>query len=195
MIAYLNGRVLHKNTNSIILLVDNLGYRVQLSERILNETKLGQEKEFFCSQQFREDSADIYGFDSPDELDFFELLLSISGIGPKSALGILNVASPDDVKQSIVMEDQSLLIKVAGVGKKTAARLILELKSKIAKDFKVNDLSSLGNQANLGDEMEALLSLGYQLAEIRQALNNIDPKLEGSSERIKAALKILAKKN
>ena len=119
--------------------------------------------------------------------------MSVSGVGPKSALGVLSIASGADVKEAVVRGDATLLTKVAGIGKKTAERLVLELKTKI---LKYTDISSNKTEmpAAFGDELDALMSLGYNLSEARQALQNLDENLEDSGLRVKAALKRLSKK-
>ena len=193
MIAYLKGEILVKNTNYIILNVNNIGYQIFVGESFYAELKIGEEGAIYISHQVREDASDLYGFRSLSELDLFELLLSVSGVGPKSALGVLSIASVADVKEAVVRGDATLLTKVAGIGKKTAERLVLELKTKI---LKYTDISSNKTEmpATFGDELDALMSLGYNLSEARQALQNLDENLEDSGLRVKAALKRLSKK-
>lgn len=193
MIAYLKGEILVKATNYIILNVNNVGYQLFVGESFYAELKIGEEKEIYVSHQVREDASDLYGFRSLSELDLFELLLSVSGVGPKSALGVLSIASIADVKEAVVRGDASLLTKVSGIGKKTAERLVLELKTKI---LKYTDISSdkVDVPAGLGDELDALMSLGYGLSEARQALQNLGGDLVDSGSRVKAALKKLSKK-
>lgn len=193
MIAYLHGQVLAKSNNYLILEVNNVGYQLFASESVLASAKIGEDKEFYISHQVREDASDLYAFRSLDELNLFSLLLSVSGVGPKSALGVLAIASPNDVREAVIRGDAALLTKVAGIGKKTAERLVLELKNKIGKSLDGATLSS-GLSAGLGDELDALMSLGYSLPDARSALDGLDPILKDSGERVKAALKSLSRK-
>lgn len=133
----------------------------------------------------------MYGFKNLEDLELFGLLLSVSGVGPKSALGVLSIASTSDIKEAIVRGDANLLTKVSGIGKKTAERLVLELKTKVLRiNNGILEISSLGSS----DEIDALMSLGYSLNEARTAFNLVDPALTDSGERVKAALKKMAKK-
>jgi len=193
MLAYLRGQILAKSNNYLILEVNNVGYQVFVGEAFLSSLKAGEEGEFYISHQVREDASDLYGFRSLNELNLFSLLISVSGVGPKSALGVLAIASPDDIREAVVRGDAALLTKVAGIGKKTAERLVLELKNKIAKSLDGATLSS-GLSDGLGDELDALMSLGYSLPDARGALDSLDAALTDSGERVKAALKSLSRK-
>ena len=190
MISFLRGKVSYKLKNKIILELNNIGYSVFIGDNFLNDLKIGEEIEIFTYQQVKEDIFDLYGFKTLEELDFFELLLSISGIGPKSALGVLSMAKLDDIKQSIMIGDSNLLTKVSGIGKKTAERVVLELKDKILKMGGTYDLST--NNYFSGDEIEALVGLGYSWNQARTALNQVDKDIKDSGERIKEALKKIA---
>lgn len=193
MIAYLKGEILLKSNNYLILKTNNIGYQIFIGESFFSELKVGTEKEIYISHQVRAEVSDLYGFRDLSELELFELMLSVSGVGPKSALGVLSIASVADVKEAVLRGDPNLLTKVSGIGKKTAERLILELKTKILKYTDKNiDLNEL--PATLGDELDALMSLGYALSDARQALTDLDPSLSDSGARVKAALKKLSKR-
>lgn len=193
MISYLKGEILLKSNNYLILLVADVGYQIFLGESFSAELKLGEKREIYISHQVREEISDLYGFRNISELELFELLLSVSGVGPKSALGVLSIASVADVKEAVLRGDPKLLTKVSGIGKKTAERLILELKNKMQK-FADRNISVADMPNTLGDELDALMSLGYGLAEARQALSDLDPQLTASGDRVKAALKKLSKR-
>ena len=189
MISFLRGQVIHKANNYFILETANIGYQIFASENFLNNIKTGEEREVFTHHQIKEDASDLYGFNSVDDLELFEMLISVSGVGPKSALGVTNIATSDDIKDSIIRGDANLLTKVSGIGKKTAERLVLELKSKVVR-LGGGKISTLNASISLGsDEIDALVSLGYSISEARDALNNIDSELRDSSLRVKAALK------
>lgn len=190
MITYLKGKVLHKLSNSIILLVDNIGYKIYVSNNFYNDLKKGSQVEIYTYHHVRDDLSDLYGFKNLEELDFYEMLLSVSGVGPKSAINILSIASISDIKESIARGDSALLIKVSGIGKKTAERLVLELKDKILKlgSYDLEAPSSFS-----GDDIDALLALGYSISEAREALNQVDPSISEVSTRVKEALKRMSK--
>ena len=188
MISFLRGRILNKGLNYAIIETHDLGYQVFAGETLLDTLKIGTEVELYTHHQIKEDASDLYGFKSLDDLELFELLLTVSGVGPKSALGVLNIATAGDIKDAIIRGDANLLTKVSGIGKKTAERLVLELKTKIMRvggsSVTLNSAAASGS-----DEIDALMSLGYSLAEARAALNLIDSDLKDSGERVKAALK------
>ncbi len=190
MIAYLEGEIIAKFKNSIVLKSNQVGYKLFLSDKLLDACKIGDEAKFYLFQHFKENASDLYAFNNWPEVAMFELLLSVSGIGPKSAFGILAIASLADIKAAVELNDSQLLTKVAGIGKKTAARLVLELKNKL-KDFILDQKEGSPLSSTSHDELEALISLGYSLAEARDALSLIDPQLEGASLRLKAALQII----
>lgn len=188
MIAFLRGRANYKRINYVVLEVNDIGYQVFLTSSFLEEIKEGQEYEIHIHQQLKDDLNDLYGFKSIADLELFQLLISVSGVGPKSGLGILNLAGSADVKEAILSGDASSLTKVSGIGKKTAERLVLELKTKILKLSDTKDL--LNSNINLGaDEIDALLSLGYSLVEARTALKGIDQEIKDSGARVKEALR------
>ncbi|MFA6171296.1 MAG: Holliday junction branch migration protein RuvA [Patescibacteria group bacterium] len=189
MISYLKGKILAKGQGFVILEVNDVGYKIHVSPPIYAEMKNGGLMEFYIHEHVREDCLDLYGFKTFGEVEFFELLLSISGVGPKSALGVISIASPEEVKESICHGDPHLLTKVSGIGKKTAERIVLELRDKIA-------YLPAGNKQEAGakaDEIDALLALGYSLGQAREALKQVDTGIKESGERIRQALKKLGK--
>ena len=188
MISYLKGTILNKRKNFIILEVNGIGYQVFLNPTFFVELITGQPLEIYTHQHIKEDALDLYGFKNLEELEMFELLLSISGVGPRSALGILAVANPEELKISIGRGDSSLLTKVSGVGKKTAERIVLELRDKISH-IEIVPSAGGGSVDVSGDEIDALISLGYSLQQAREAMRAVDPQISNSSERIREALK------
>ena len=192
MIAYLKGKIIAKTNSYLILETGGVGYQVFAGENFLADAKTGSEQEIYIHHQVREDASDLYGFKNLDDLNLFELLISVSGVGPKSALAVLSLAATDDIREAIVRGDASLLTKVSGIGKKTADRLVLELKNKVAKSSSGTSLSG-GGLSGLGDELDALMSLGYPINEAREALNMVEASITSTTGRVKAALKLLAK--
>ncbi|MDO9399817.1 MAG: Holliday junction branch migration protein RuvA [bacterium] len=190
MIIFLSGKIKNKGKDYIILETNNIGYKVFVSQIFFAELEIDQVVDLYTHQYVREDALDLYGLRSLEELEFFELLISISGIGPKSALGVLSVAGIDDIKESIVSGDSALLTKVSGIGKRIAERVVLELRDKIDKIDFVNKKTGKTIGAN-SDEIDGLLALGYSIFQARQALSAVDPKIIESGERIKQALRNL----
>ena len=190
MISFLRGKIISRGNSYIILEVNNIGYKVFVNENLLSSAKIGDTREVFTYQYVREDSLDLYGFNTEAELEFFELLLSISGIGPKSALGVLSIAQVDDLKNTIAAGDPSLLTKVSGIGRKTAERVVLELREKVSNLVSGTVFrGGTSDMAASSDEIDALISLGYSLSQAREALAKVDPSIKNSGERIKQALK------
>ncbi|HAM88333.1 MAG: Holliday junction DNA helicase, subunit A [Candidatus Falkowbacteria bacterium GW2011_GWC2_38_22] len=194
MIAYLRGKIQNKQKNYIILNVRDIGYLVFVSETIFVDLEIGQEIELYIHQHIREDAHTLYGFKSLEQLEMFELLLTISGIGPKSALAVIGIASVDDIKDSISRGDSSLLIKVSGIGKKTAERVVLDLRDKIAHiSHGVLQATDGKGMITSGEEIDALMALGYSMFEARDVLRQVDPSIKGSGERIRAALRLIGR--
>ena len=175
----------------MILQTGDIGYQIFVNVVAYADLSIGQEVEFYLYHHVREDMEDLYGFKNFAELEFFKLLLSVSGVGPKSALGILGMASVEDIKESIGHGDPSLLTKVSGIGKKTAERIVLELRSKI--DYLASLKDGAAGMSVSGDEIDALMSLGYSLQQAREALKNVGTDTRDSGERIRAALRGLSR--
>ena len=192
MIGKLTGRFGGTTPEGAVLVeVGGVGYvaRVPLfALATLREQAFG-EISLFIHTSVREDALDLYGFPTEDELSFFKQLMSVSGIGPKTALGILNVSDVNTLRRNIAAGDAAALTKVFGIGKKSAERIVVELRDKLAKEQTARGESIRGDDA---DVIEALVTLGYSLAEARGALKLIDSsKKLGVNERISAALKAL----
>lgn len=190
MISYLSGKVLNKGANFVVLLVNGVGYKVFMEPSRCIELESEQDLSLYTHQHVREDMLDLYGFKSMEELEMFEMLLTISGVGPKSALGVISIASVEDLKDSIANGDSSLLVKVSGIGKKTAERVVLELRDKV-DSLATGDYLAGGGKAgsSSSDEIDALLALGYSMQQAREALRNVSSDITDSGERIREALR------
>lgn len=190
MIAHITGTVIDTNERFVIVETNGIGYKVFVSADTLASLRIGAQTSLFTYLAVREDALDLYGFSSADQQFFFEMLLSVSGIGPKSALSILSITSIDTLKKAIATGDISYLTKVSGIGRKTAEKIVIELRDKLAahKDDTGTNLS--GEH----DVLEALKSIGYSQNEARDVLKDIDPTITDINARIKAALKILGGK-
>jgi len=189
MLSYIEGKIIDKRTDALIIKIESgLGYKVFTTAKILSENLIGERTSLNLYHQVKEDGEALFGFSSVEELTMFELLLTVSGVGPKSALNILSAANLDNLRQAIVMNDHTLLTKISGIGAKTAEKIVVELKSKLG----TLALGSSNVSVN-SDELDALVGLGYSLGLARQALGQVDQMVTDSGERIRAALKILGK--
>ena len=188
MIGTLNGTIRHKDLNALVVDVGGIGYKVLVTTETALEVTPSSPIFLWTHLVVRETSLELFGFLDKETLDTFELLITISGIGPKSALSILNVATPSMLRQAVVSADTTYLTRVSGIGKKNAEKIVLELKDKlkITKEDKGMDMRSEG------DALEALVSLGYNERDAREALKRVPKETEGASERVKAALKLLS---
>lgn len=189
MIALLDGKIELKTEKFIILNVKGVGYKVFCSAPTLK--KLGdkdKEGKLFIHLYSRENILDLYGFLSFEELEFFELLISVSGIGPKVALSVMMLAPVKTLKQAIASGQKTLLTKVSGIGARTAERIILELKSKVFAN--VDDIQRLSSDS---EAIDALVGLGYTNYQVREALKQVPDKVKKIEQRIKDALKILGR--
>jgi len=179
-----------------------VGYKVFCSEGTLNKIpekvdEVNPERsrrstiKMWTHLQVREDALELYGFLNFAELDLFQTLNSISGIGPKSALGVMNIAPVDTIKKAIAAGDTSYLTRVSGIGKKTAEKIVLELRDKMAGKGIEVDAPELKEEA---DALEALVSLGYSQREAREALQTVPREIASAEKRVKEALKKLGRK-
>lgn len=190
MISFLRGKIINKSLNYVIIDVHDIGYKVFVNSSLISELVEDELAEIYIHQHVKEDILALYGFKNLEELELFELLLSISGVGPKSAIGVLAIASASEIKNSISTGDSSLLEKVSGIGKKTAERVVLELRDKVGK-LRIGEKIT-GETAGMtasSDEIDALMALGYSLQQAREALRKVDPSIKDSGARIKEALK------
>lgn len=193
MISYLKGAILIKKSKYLILNVGNVGYQIFVNEKTLNKIKEGEEAELYAHQHISENAQELYGFLNIPELELFKNLISISGVGPKSALGVMASASVEDIIQAILSEDPALLRTVSGIGPKTAERIVVELKSKIGKLGKEMNLKDISAAPRDIEVIEALLGLGYSRREVMEVIKQVPATLTDTSERIKGALKLLGK--
>jgi len=186
MISYLEGKIILKRDKFIILEVNNIGYKVFLSRQsLLRLPEIGQTIKLFIYQNVKEEALDLYGFLGYEGLEFFEILMDIRGVGPKSALDISALGSLDKIKERILQQDEKIFEGIPGIGSKKAMTIILELTGKI---------KMLGNKKDSTDEAEsALMQLGFSKQQAKEALTHVPSTIKNSEERIKQALKNLGK--
>jgi holliday junction DNA helicase RuvA len=188
MIGSLKGKVQYKGANFLIVETNGVGYKVLVIPPLLVAFKLGQEISLVILTYVREDQITLYGFETLEELSFFELLLTVSGVGPKSALGIMSLESLDMIKSAIVSEDPTVFTKVSGIGRKTAERVIVELKEKLKSES-----GSSGVAKEHSEALDALIALGYSQQQAREALKSVPTTVTVLQDKVKAALKFLTK--
>ncbi|KAF0197050.1 MAG: holliday junction DNA helicase RuvA [Bacillota bacterium] len=202
MYSYISGILRSKTSTVAVVENQGIGYRINSSVRALNSVDLNDKVIFYTHLYVREDEISLYGFPEAEGVALFELLLSVSGIGPKAALNICSAGGASEIYGAIVSKDIGWLTKVPGVGRKTAERLVLELREKIARDLHLGvsipaaGLVSMAPQQSVeGQVWQALLGLGYQEHEVGQAIRpalalfGAQAKVE---EVLKAVLKTLA---
>ncbi len=191
MIATLKGIISYIDTPYIIIDVSGVGYRVLVSTPVLSSITLEQETKLFTYTHVREDILDLYGFLQQQDLKLFERLISVSGIGPKTAMGVFALGSSNDIISAILAGDSGFFEGVPRLGKKNAQKLIIELQSKLGHD--TNFEVSTGEGSKNGEIILALEQFGFSQKEAREALKNIQGKGESVEEKIKLALKFLGK--
>ncbi|MTI79755.1 MAG: Holliday junction branch migration protein RuvA [Firmicutes bacterium] len=200
MIAFLRGKLAAESSGKVVLDVNGVGYQMLVSNTTLaNMPHLGEEVFLHTHMVVREDSMQLYGFQTDDELSIFTTILNVSGIGPKGALAVLSVYQPENIKGIIANENATALTKVPGIGKKTAQRLILELKDKLGEmtPTKQQDISKIDYQGSVERDAEfALMALGYSHSESTDAVKKAlaeNSTLSDVSALVKLALKYLMK--
>lgn len=184
MIASLRGKVEEVHASFFLLETGGVGYRVGAPPSVLSALVKGEERFVYIHDHIREESRDLYGFLTWADLELFERLLSISGVGPKVAMAVLSIGSAADVRSAILAGDLARLTSVPGVGKKTAQKIVLELKGALVDDVE----SAPGDM----EVVDALVSLGYSSSAARDALKAVPADVADVQARIRAALKRLA---
>lgn len=191
MISHLTGKIIHKDLTSVVLETGGVGYKISVTGETLAEIIKSGEKpvSLWTYLAIRETNWELYGFLDHDTLEFFELLITISGIGPKTAISVLNASSVENLKMAISSGETSYLTKISGIGRKIADKIVFELKEKIGgKDTELS-----GAMKGDADTLEALISLGYGEREAREAIKKLSKDITGTSNRVKAVLKVLGK--
>lgn len=182
MIAYLKGKILEKGITYLIIENNGIGYKVFVVPDFL-QLAIGDEVKLFTYHKISEDGQALFGLPDFETLQFFEMLITVSGVGPKVALAILSSARVDAVKSAIANQDAAIFTRISGVGTKTAEKIIVELKNKVAGSM---------NQVSSSEVFDALLALGYSQREVREVINKVDGSAS-QGEQIKQALKLLGK--
>ncbi len=191
MIYSLSGKFIVKKPQFVVVEVNGIGFKVFTSIRTLkNIPKINSKIKLFCSFRVRQEMPEIYGFFDEKELEIFELLNSISGVGPKSALGILSKLKIEKLLHAINQGRADAISASWGIGKKKAERIVLELKDKIKKSTFSGDADTFDSDKDI---KSALKNLGYKQKEIEEALEQIPPKIKKTEDRLKTVIKFLSK--
>ena len=198
MISHLNGILEHIDKNHIVIDVGNVGYHVNVTSSTLSRLpKIGEAAKLFTYQVVREDNISLYGFLSKEERKLFSLLLTVSGVGPKASMAILSAFPIDKLAAAIAQGNADLITSVPGIGKKTAQKLVIELKEKVAKAYALTPsemtLGIPGDEAVVSDAISALISLGYSPGEARETImkSGVDLATSNVESIVKQALKSL----
>ena len=183
MIRTITGMVTDSTEQTLTIAVLGIGFKVFVPQYEISQCAVGEEVTLHTYLALRENAADLYGFLEPQTLTFFELLLGVSGVGPRSALGITSLAAVDTLMHAIQTKDITYLTRVAGVGKKMAEKIVLELKDKVGE---VDDAPRFGDDTEI---LDTLIALGYKEREAKSALQAVPNTITDKDARLRAALK------
>ncbi|RDY23054.1 Holliday junction branch migration protein RuvA [Romboutsia maritimum] len=198
MYSYIKGTIEEIRLDSIVIENNNIGYKINVSSNTIQDLQMGKLAKIYTKLIVREDDMSLCGFFSQEELQMFELLTSVSKIGPKVGLGILSFAKPKQLGAFILSEDIAKLSKAPGVGKKTAERIILELKDKIDKhnvEFEPTLLSKSPIGVSQDEAIDALAALGYSLQEAKEAVDKCKKDNLNTEDIIKKSLTYIMSKS
>lgn len=190
MIGALKGTVFSKSQNSVILFAGSVGYNVFVTNKFLEEIKTDKEVFLFIHSHIRDDAFDLFGFSTRQELSLFTLLLTVSGIGPKTALTVID-KEVENIEQAIRTSDVDFFVTVPRLGRKNAQKIIIELKQKLGS---IVDLDLSGRDASETKElMDALSSMGFAKPEVLRSIKTLPPQMKLLEEKIRHCLKQLGK--
>ncbi len=194
MISFIRGILDSVSDDCLVIDVNGIGFEVRTTERTIKEfySLEGKEVKVYTYYHVREDDRALYGFNNKKELSIFKMLITVNGVGPKGGLSILNTLPPDELYSAVLLNDSKAISKANGIGQKTAQKIIIELKDKIAKeDADFSDVASFSNDDHVMDEAaEALTSLGYSNTAALRAIQKVKDKENMTVEQLlKAALK------
>ncbi len=190
MIGKLTGTIDSNSRNPLILDVHDVGYVIHIPLEYFKKLEIGKKHTFFIHSHIREDAFDLYGFMTTSELALFELLITVSGVGPKTALLVMDHGA-DAIETAVRKSDVDFFTSIPRLGTKNAQKIIIELKSKLGSS-KMLDLSDITNETK--EAMDALASMGFEKTEIREAFKKLDEKDATLEQKIKKALKYLGKR-
>ena len=200
MFAYIKGSLEGKANNYVVIDVSGIGYKIFMSETAIeNLGEIGDNVKVYTHYHVREDEISLYGFLTNEELRMFELLISVSGVGAKSAISMLSNISPSSFALAVISNDTTKLVKIPGIGAKTAARIVLELKDKLKTEETINNSKSnkeikeaIKEDNKVSEAISALQVLGYNKKEIEKDFENLDTDILSVEDLIRKGLTILS---
>ena len=178
---------MEKSGKMVILDVAGVGYEVNVADNDYDALKLDDEVKLYTYHHVREQSEELFGFCSLEGKRLFEMLITVQGVGPKNAMGILSLAAPEEIRNAIANADADFIARASGVGKKSAERVIVNLRDKVGLPSYYGRKVDFGTEAANDEALEALMALGFQLGDATKALEKVDPQLP-LEERIRRAL-------
>lgn len=190
MISHIKGAIDEKFGNSVVVDVNGVGYEVMVPLGDFEDARLGETRKFFTYHAVRENAEELYGFSSLTAKRLFELLISVQGVGPKAGIAILSLADVEEVRNAIANADSAFISKASGVGKKSAERVIVDLRDKVGAPsrYGASEAKNVSASNEPDEALDALMALGFSLKEASLALEGVDKTLS-TEERIKLALK------
>jgi len=188
MIAHVSGEVVEKTASALIVDVGGIGYEVQVASGDFESASLGERIKLYTHDHLRETAHDLFGFSQLAAKRLFELLITVSGVGPKMALAILSLGDSESIRSAIAIGDSAFIQRAGGVGKRIAERIVVDLKGKVGAAGSVSTSNSTMASTLSDDALGALLALGYDLQQANEALAGVDVELD-VQVRIKEALK------
>ena len=192
MIGFLKGKIDTCRFGLIYLDVNGVGYKIHVPPQIkISEPAVGKNIKLYIHENIREDAYDLYGFLEYFELELFQKLLTVNGVGPRAAMAIMSSSSSNKIVQAIEGDDLTFFVSIPGIGKKVATKIVLDLKSKISLSQSAGILGKSGEADNI---TEALVSLGYQKIEVQKVLHKMPKDLKDDQEKIRWALKELGRR-
>ncbi len=189
MISLLQGKIITNNQIEVVLLTaGGVGYKILVSPRAAERCTSGSEVQLETYLVVREDALELFGFENARERELFKHFLSVSGVGPKTALHLLALGSVEEITRAVGRGDVAYLTKVSGIGKKTAERIVVDLKTKLTGVESLAEAGLENVSDNVGDVIDGLIALGYSASEARDAVKNLDSKAKTSEQLLKEAL-------
>lgn len=194
MLYHIKGKIAEILNNAVVIDCNGIGFFISTTNTF-NNVAIGTEVKFYISENIKEDCFELYGFSDIDEKECFDLLVTVSGVGPKAAMSILKMLDPSKLIAAIINSDEKTISQTPGIGKKTAQRIIVELKDKVARftsdesNYIINSVANKSDDKTLSEARNALLVLGYNSQEINHALKEIDATNLSAEEIVKYALK------
>lgn len=186
MIRMVRGSVVARGKDYLVIDVGGVGYKVFVPEPVALEAELNEELTLHTYLQVREDALNLFGFADVEELAMFELLIGVNGVGPKVALATLGVLNPEMLRSAVASEEPAMIARVPGVGKRTAEKIVLELRDKVKQ---VSGIQAIAFATDVDSEViDALISLGYSVVEAQRAVQKLPKEATGVEERLRLAL-------